>query len=67
MILLHNIVDVKLPPWKMHLSSAKLYKRYYLRRSNNDLKCLVRNVREWLEKYSEDVRNKLTLYFDYNT
>ena len=67
MILLHNIDDVKLPPWKMHLFSAKLYKRYYLRHSNNDLKCLVRNVREWLEKYSEDVRNKLTLYFDYNT
>ena len=31
------------------------------------MKCLVRSVREWLEKYHEDVRNKLTLYFDYNT
>ena len=26
----------------------------------------MRSVREWLEKYHENVRNKLTLYFDYN-
>ena len=30
----------------------------------DDVKCSVRSVREWLEKYREDVRNKLTLYFD---
>ena len=31
------------------------------------MKFTVRNVREWFEKYPEDVRYKLTLYFDYNT
>ena len=31
------------------------------------MKRLVRSVREWLEKYHEDVRNKLILHFDYNT
>ena len=31
------------------------------------VKCLVRSVREWLEKYDEDVCNELTLYFDCNT
>ena len=36
-------------------------------RNADDVKCLVRNVREWLEKHAEDVRNKITLYFDYNT
>ena len=33
----------------------------------DDVKCLVRRVREWLEMYHEDVRNKLALYFDYDT
>ena len=33
----------------------------------DDEKCLVRSVREWLEKCHEDALNKLTLYFDYNT
>ena len=31
------------------------------------MKYLVRNIREWFEKYPEDVCNKLTLYFDYNS
>ena len=30
----------------------------------DDVKCSVRSVREWLEKYHEDVPNRLTLYFD---
>ena len=30
------------------------------------MKRLVKSVREWLEKYHEDVCNKLILYFDYN-
>ena len=84
-ITLHMIVGVKPPPWKMHLSSEKLYKRYSLSHCNkyfctdhnntiksqyrnaDDVKCLVRKVRELLEKYPEGVRNKLPLYFDYNT
>ena len=33
----------------------------------DDMKFLVRSVRESLGKYHKDVRNKLTLYFDYNT
>ena len=32
----------------------------------DDLKCSVRSLRECLEKHHEDVRYKLTLYFDYN-
>ena len=31
------------------------------------MKHLERSVREWLEKYPEDVRNKLISHFDYNT
>ena len=33
----------------------------------DDVKYLVKSVTEWLEKSHEDVRNKLTLYLDYNT
>ena len=36
-------------------------------RNADDVKFVMRNVREWLEKYPKDVRNKRTLYFDYGT
>ena len=63
-ILLHKIVDVKPPPWKMYCSSEKLYEKYSLCHSNkhfctdrnNAIKITVLQCR-WFEVFGEKCKN----------